>query len=69
MMVNYPQEISGGQPTMPMDMKMHNPTLAENIDAKIQRCRDEIERLEKIKAAVPQLLEVNLRDLQMAMQW
>lgn len=47
-----------------------NPTLAQNIDGKIQYHRDEIERLLKVKAAFPpDFLGMNLRDLQEAMRF
>lgn len=46
-----------------------NPTLRENIDLKIQHYKDEIVRLEAIKEKVPNLLDVNLRDLREAMQF
>ena len=49
--------------------KMMNPTMRENIEAKIQYHKDEIVRLEKIKEQMPQLLDVNLRDLREAMQF
>ncbi len=55
--------LSGGAST-PM-----NPTLRENIDQKIQWHADEIERLKIIKEKLPQLLDVNLRDLREAMQF
>ena len=47
-----------------------NPTLEANIDAKIQSCRDEIERLLKVKQQIPpSMLAMNLRDLQEAMRF
>lgn len=46
-----------------------NPTLRENIDQKVQWHKDEIERLEAIKAKLPTLLDVNLRDLREAMNY
>ena len=52
-----------------MNAKMQNPTLRENIDARVQHYKDEIVRLEKIKEQMPQLLDVNLRDLREAMQF
>jgi hypothetical protein len=50
----------GGPPTL-------NPTLRENIEAKIQYYKDEIVRLEKVKAKMEFMLDVNLRDLREAM--
>lgn len=53
-----------------LSTKAMNPTLAQNIDGKIQYHRDEIERLLKIKAAFPaDFLGMNLRDLREAMQF
>ena len=52
-----------------MNAKMQIPTLRENIDARVQHYKDEIVRLEKIKEQMPQLLDVNLRDLRKAMQF
>ena len=49
--------------------RVMNPTLRENIDAKIQYHKDEVERLEIIKNKLPQLLDVNLRDLREAMNF
>lgn len=49
--------------------KVMNPTLRENIEMRIQSYKDEIVRLEKIKEQMPQLLDVNLRDLREAMQF
>ena len=49
--------------------RVMNPTLRENIDAKIQGYKDEIDRLEAIKGKVPQLLDVNIRDLREAMNF
>ena len=49
--------------------QMLNPTLRENIDARIQNYKDEIVRLEKIKEQIPQMLDINLRDLREAMQF
>ena len=46
-----------------------NPTMRENIDSKINWHKDEIERLENIKGKLPQLLDVNLRDLREAMNY
>ncbi len=46
-----------------------NPTFRENIDMQIQHHKDEIIRLERIKEQMPQLLDVNLRDLRQAMQF
>jgi hypothetical protein len=47
-----------------------NPTLAENIEGKINYHRQEIERLEKIKGQIdPRMLEMNLRDLREAMSF
>ena len=46
-----------------------NPTMRENIEAKIQYHKDEIVRLENIKEKLPQLLDVNLRDLREAMNY
>jgi len=46
-----------------------NPTLRENIDQKIQYYKDEIVRLEAVKEKLPQLLDINLRDLREAMQY
>ena len=43
--------------------QMVNPTMRENIDQKIQWHKDEIGRLEAVKEKLPQLLDVNLRDL------
>ena len=63
--------------TVPPDMhagvalqaKMANPTLRENIDAKIHYHEEEILRLRSVKNKLPQLLDVNLRDLQEAMHF
>jgi ferritin-like metal-binding protein YciE len=44
-----------------------NPTLRENIEAKIQFHKDQISRLEQIKGKMDFLLDVNLRDLREAM--
>lgn len=49
--------------------QMMNPTLRENIDQKIQYMKDEIVRLEAIKEKLPNLLDVNLRDLREAMNF
>lgn len=49
--------------------KAANPTMRENIEAKIQYHKDEIVRLENIKEKLPQLLDVNLRDLREAMNY
>jgi hypothetical protein len=50
--------------------KAMNPTLAQNIDSKIQYHRDEIERLLAIKGKFPpDFLGMNLRDLREAMQF
>ncbi len=65
---NAAQMLTAGQIGGPITRAM-NPTLRENIDAKIQYHNDEIERLEQIKAKVPQLLDVNLRDLREAMNF
>ena len=46
-----------------------NPTMRENIEQKIQYHKDEIARLENIKTTLPQLLDVNLRDLREAMNY
>ena len=46
-----------------------NPTLRENIDQKIQYHLEEAERLKQIKEKLPQLLDVNLRDLREAMNY
>lgn len=48
---------------------IHNPTMGENIAQKIQYHKDEIARLEGIKEKLPQLLDVNLRDLREAMNY
>lgn len=47
--------------------QMVNPTLRENIEAKIQFHKDEIERLEKVRTKMEFMLDVNLRDLREAM--
>lgn len=49
--------------------RMVNPTLRENIEQKLQYHRDEIARLEELKEKVPQLLDINLRDLREAMSF
>lgn len=60
---NYPAEV-GGQAMLG---KHFNPTVAENIDAKIKFHFDEIERLQRIKEAIPaSMLEMNLHDMQKA---
>lgn len=46
-----------------------NPTLRENIDNRIQHFKDEIVRLEKVKEQMPQMLDINLRDLREAMNF
>ena len=46
-----------------------NPTLRENINAKIQWHRDEIQRLEKVQVKLEFMMDVNLRDLREAMQF
>lgn len=67
----YPQEAKGEVSALAVagSSRMINPTLRENIDTKIQHHKDEIERLEAIKAKLPQLLDINLRDLREAMQF
>ena len=70
----YPQEENAAKqlPAMAGNQigpRVMNPTLRENIDAKIQYHKDEIERLEIIKDKLPQLLDVNLRDLREAMNF
>ena len=54
---------------MKMQGAMVNPTLRENIDQKIQYHLEEAERLKQIKEKLPQLLDVNLRDLREAMNY
>ena len=49
--------------------QMMNPTLREDIDARIEHYKEEIVRLEKIKEQMPQILDINLRDLREAMQF
>ena len=72
-MDNYNAAHAGGgqlgiaySPTVPRDI---NPTMRENIESKIKWHKDEIERLENIKGKLPQLLDVNLRDLREAMNF
>ena len=50
-------------------IRVANPTLRENIDAKIQWHKDEIERLGTIKSKMEFMLDVNLRDLREAMNF
>ena len=54
---------------MKMQGAMVNPTLRENIDQNIQYHLEEAERLKQIKEKLPQLLDVNLRDLREAMNY
>lgn len=53
-----------------MAEKIHNPTLEENIQAKIDWHESEIERLQKLKTTLSDsLMKVNLRDLREAMNF
>lgn len=67
--VNYPVSEMATQAIGANMQKMANPTMRENIDAKIQYHMDEIERLKTVKEKVPQLLDVNMRDLREAMSF
>ena len=46
----------------------HNPTVEENIDARINHLRKEIERLERSKVDLAPLLKVRIRDVRSAME-
>jgi uncharacterized small protein (DUF1192 family) len=47
----------------------HNPTVEENIDAKISTLRQEIERLEESKKTLAPLLGMRIRDIAEAMRF
>ena len=47
----------------------HNPTVVENIDAKIAMLRKEIERLEESKKTLAPLLGMKIRDIREAMSY
>lgn len=49
----------------------HSPTLAENIDRRIQRMEEEIARLKKVKFTLEtgSILDVKLDDLRQAMNY
>ena len=67
----YPtaQAETGGSLAGAAKIRVANPTLRENIDAKIQWHKDEIERLGNIKDKMNFMLDVNLRDLREAMNF
>lgn len=46
-----------------------NPTVEENIDAKIAMLRQEIDRLEESKKTLAPLLGMRIRDIQEAMRF
>lgn len=46
-----------------------NPTVGENIDAKIARLRQEIERLEESKQTLAPLLGMRIQDIAEAMRF
>lgn len=56
----------GGQLGRAVD---HNPTVEENIDAKISTLRQEIERLEESKKTLAPLLGMRIRDIAEAMRF
>lgn len=47
----------------------HNPTVEENIDAKIALLRKEIDRLEESKKTLSPLLGMRIRDIHEAMRF
>lgn len=49
----------------------HNPTIGENIDRRIERAIEQVERLKAVKAKMEKsgLLAVNIMDLRMAMDY
>lgn len=57
-------------PLASRDSSLQNPTLKENIEAKINYHKQEIERLQKIGEQIPEtMLAINLRDLREAMSY
>ena len=66
---NVLSPVSSAEMSLGNASQMMNPTLRENIDQKIQYMKDEIVRLEAIKEKLPNLLDVNLRDLREAMNF
>ena len=46
-----------------------NPTVEENIDAKISMLRKEIERLEESKKSLAPLMSMKIRDIREAMSY
>ena len=67
--VGYPQQMDAKAGAIIGGPRTVNPTLRENIDAKIVWHKEEVERLEKIKEKMPFMLDVNLRDLREAMNF
>lgn len=59
-------KVLGGQIGRAVD---HNPTVEENIDAKISTLRQEIERLEESKKTLAPLLGMRIRDIAEAMRF
>lgn len=50
---------------------MHNPTLAENIDQRINQLESQVERLKRVKTtlATGSMLDVPIEDLRFAMNY
>ena len=68
-MRNYPVEAECAKSAGAISTGQINPTLRENIDAKIEWHKGEIERLTAVKEKMPFMLDVNLRDLREAMNF
>lgn len=47
----------------------HNPTVGENIDARIAQMKAEIARLEESKASLAPLLQMKISDIRSAMNY
>jgi hypothetical protein len=70
MMMNYPEAACAKSAIIGGGERIHNPTLEENIQSKIDWHTSEIERLKNLKATLgDSLMKVNLRDLREAMNF
>jgi hypothetical protein len=71
----YPVPVSaaqyGGAIAGGMDMKMHNPTIGENIDMKIRQAEERLQMLKENKVRMEKtgLLDIRIHDLRQVMDY